>query len=134
MAEPASVEPVMVRVRLVVAYDGSPFHGFAPNRGVPTVGGTLGAALERLLGQPVSLTAAGRTDTGVHAWGQVVTFDAPAQDLDLAEVQRSVNALCRPAIVVRNATTVPPELDARFSAVWRRYRYTVLNRAVPDPF
>jgi len=122
-------------VRLVVAYDGGGFHGFAPNRDVPTVGGALGAALERVLGAPVVLTAAGRTDTGVHAWGQVVTFDAPAAaTADLEALQRSVNGLCKPSIVVRSAETAPPDFDARFSATWRCYRYSVLNREVPDPF
>jgi tRNA pseudouridine38-40 synthase len=81
----------------------------------------------------VTLTAAGRTDTGVHAWGQVVSFDA-ADGVDLVELQRGVNALCRPSIVVRAAERAPDDFDARFSAQWRRYRYTVLNREVPDPF
>ena len=90
----------------------------------------------------MSLTAAGRTDRGVHAWGQVVTFDLPVPDHaapddgppDLARLQRSVNGLCGPAIVVRSATLVADDFDARFSAVSRRYRYRVLNREVPDPF
>ncbi len=85
-----------VRVRLLVAYDGSAFHGFALNRDVPTVAGALGGAISRVLGHEVVLTAAGRTDTGVHAWGQVVSFDAPADGLDLARLQRSVNGLCGP--------------------------------------
>ena len=123
-----------VRVRLTVAYNGAQFHGFAPNRGVTTVGGTLAATLERVLGHPVILTAAGRTDRGVHAWGQVVSFDAPAGGLDLAAVARSVNKLCGGTIVVRSAEIADPEFDARFSARSRVYRYTVLNRAVPDPF
>jgi tRNA pseudouridine38-40 synthase len=127
-----------LRVRLTVAYDGSGYHGFAPNDGVVTVGGTLADALSRVLGSPVELTCAGRTDTGVHAWGQVVSFDAPAARLlgeaVLDEVQHAVNHLCRPAIVVREAAIAPPDFDARFSARSRVYRYTVLNRAVPDPF
>ena len=123
-----------VRVRLLVAYDGSAFHGFALNRDVPTVAGALGGAISRGLGHDVVLTAAGRTDTGVHAWGQVVSFDAPADGLDLARLQRSVNGLCGPAIAVRAAEVAEPDFDARFSALWRRYRYTVLNEAAPDPF
>jgi tRNA pseudouridine38-40 synthase len=119
---------------LLVAYDGTEFHGFAENIGVVTVGGTLRAAIERVLGVGVELTVAGRTDTGVHAWGQVVSFDAPAEGLDLDRLQRSVNALCKPAIVVRVAEEAPDGFDARYSAQWRRYRYTVLNRPVPDPF
>ncbi len=126
--------PAVVRVRLVVAYNGSSFHGFAPNVGVRTVAGELGAAIARVLGSPVELTGAGRTDTGVHAWGQVVTFDTPAEGLDLTRLQRSVSSMCGPAIVVRAADLAPADFDARFSAVWRRYRYTVLNRELPDPF
>jgi len=127
-----------VRVRLTVAYDGTGFHGFAPNEGVATVGGTLADALSRVLGAPIELTCAGRTDTGVHGWGQVVSFDAPADRLAepeaLVDLQHAVNHLCLPAIVVRDAAVAPPDFDARFSARSRVYRYTVLNRPVPDPF
>jgi tRNA pseudouridine38-40 synthase len=122
------------RVKMVVAYDGGPFRGFAENAGVPTVAGTLRAALERVLRTEVELTGAGRTDTGVHAWGQVASFDAPADGLDLARLQRSVNGLCGPAIVVRSVEVAAPDFDARFSARWRQYRYRILNRDVPDPF
>jgi len=123
-----------VRVRLLVAYDGRGFHGFAVNAGVRTVGGTLTAAVSTVLGHPVTLTCAGRTDAGVHAWGQVVTFDAAADGLDLEGLQRSVNRLCGPTIAVREATLAGDDFDARFSATARRYRYLVLNRPVPDPF
>jgi tRNA pseudouridine38-40 synthase len=123
-----------VRVQMVLAYDGSLYHGFAANPGVATVAGTLQRTLERVLRYPVRLTAAGRTDRGVHAWGQVVSFDAPEAGLDLPSVQRSVNKLCGGSIVVREASIAEPTFDARFSARSRRYRYTVLNRAVPDPF
>ena len=121
------------RIRLLVAYDGTEYHGFAENDGVPTIGGTLRAAIERVLGEPVELAVAGRTDTGVHAWGQVVTFDAP-DGVDLVRLQRSVNGLCKPSIVVREAALAPDDFHARFSAQWRRYRYTILNRVAPDPF
>ena len=123
-----------VRIRLTVAYDGSGFAGFAPNPGVETVAGTLGAALQRALGHPVELTCAGRTDAGVHAWGQVVSFDADGVIADPALLQRSVNRQCRPRIVVREASIAPDGFDARRWARSRRYRYTVLNRPVADPF
>ena len=132
---PSCRSAIAMRVKMVVAYDGSGFHGFAENAGVRTVGGTLREALEQVLRQPVELTAAGRTDTGVHAWGQVVSFDAPADGLDLARLARSVNGLCGPAIAVARRPRWPrPDFDARFSARWRHYRYTVLNREAPDPF
>jgi tRNA pseudouridine38-40 synthase len=130
----ASVEqPSAVRVRLLVAYDGSMFHGFAANAGVSTIAGALGDALTQVLRHPVQLTAAGRTDRGVHAWGQVVSFDA-TPEVDLGELRQSVNKLCGGAIVVRDADVVEPSFDARFSARARVYRYTILNQPTPDPF
>ncbi len=122
-----------VRVRLVVSYLGAGFSGFARNPGVRTVAGVLTEALEKVLRTPVRLTCAGRTDAGVHAWGQVVTFDA-REDVDLVTLQRAVNHLLGPAVVVREAAVVAGTFDARHSAVARRYRYTIVNRPVPDPF
>lgn len=136
--DPSTAGPVpaeeLVRVRLVVAYDGIPYHGFALNAGVRTVGGTLTEAITKVLRHPVELTCAGRTDKGVHAWGQVVSFDAPADGLDLDALSRSLNALCGPTVVVRDAAVVPGDFDARFSARSRRYRYRIVNRPMPDPF
>jgi tRNA pseudouridine38-40 synthase len=124
----------LVRVRMVVAYDGSGFHGFAANPGVPTVGGMLRQALEKVLRAPVELTCAGRTDAGVHAWGQVVSFDAPGETFDPGSLQRSLNRMGGPTIVVREVAVAPEGFDARHSAQARTYRYTVVNRPVPDPF
>jgi tRNA pseudouridine38-40 synthase len=131
--EPAD-GPARVRVRLTVAYDGAPFRGIAENEGVATVAGRLREALEPVLGHEVDLAIAGRTDAGVHAWGQVVSFEADAERADPARLARAVNARCVPTIVVRDAALAPPDFHARFSARSRAYRYTVLNRSVPDPF
>jgi tRNA pseudouridine38-40 synthase len=120
------------RVRLVVAYDGTPFHGFAANAGVRTVMGDLSAAIETIVRQPVKLTGAGRTDAGVHAWGQVVSGDLPA-GTDLDDLARRLNKLCAPAIAVRSAEWAADEFDARFSARWREYRYDVWNAPAPNP-
>lgn len=124
-----------VRVRLTVAYDGTDFHGFAvQDGGVRTVGGVLGDALGKALRQKVDLTCAGRTDTGVHARGQIVSFDVAADtDLDLVRLSKSVNSQLGPEVVVRDAA-VADGFDARHSAKQRRYRYTVVNAPVPDPF
>lgn len=121
------------RLRLELAYDGSGFRGFAENAGVRTVAGELRRALETVLRQPVELTCAGRTDAGVHARGQVVTLDVDGP-VDLRRVRDSLNSMLGTEIVVRTATMVGPDVDARFSARWRRYRYHVLDAAVPDPF
>ncbi len=124
-----------MRVRAVVAYDGSGFSGFAAQpSGPPTVGGTLAEAIGRVLGHHVDLTCAGRTDAGVHGWGQVVSFDADAERFDPDGLRRAVNKLLRPAIVLREVTPAAPDFDARFSARSRRYRYTILNQATPSPF
>ena len=124
------------RLRLTVAYDGTGFHGFAPQAaGVRTVGGELAAAIARVLRLPATptLTCAGRTDAGVHAWGQVVHVDVPA-GADLEDLHRRLVKLLAPAIVVREVTVASPDWDARRSARWRLYRYTILNRPLPDPF
>ena len=135
--EPAPPAGPLVRVRMTVAYDGGGFRGFAAQRdGVPTVAGALGQAVGVVLGHRVDLVCAGRTDAGVHAWGQVVHFDtAQAEgELDLARLQRSVNRMLGPAVVVRSAEVAPDGFHARFDATGRLYRYSVLNRDVPDPF
>ena len=123
---------------LEVAYDGSEFRGFAENAGVTTVAGDLRAALERTLRQPVELTCAGRTDAGVHGRGQVVTLDVDPVGLrepfDEHRLRNALNSQVAPAIVVRDVRRVAPDFDARFSATWRLYRYTVLSSPVPDPF
>jgi tRNA pseudouridine38-40 synthase len=121
---------------MVVAYDGTDFSGFAPQSGQPTVrtvGGTLAHAIGKVLRHDVELVCAGRTDAGVHAWGQVVSFPAPP-GLDPWRLQSAVNSMLGPEVVVRSCELAPPSFDARRSAQWRRYRYTVVNRPVPDPF
>ncbi len=123
-----------VRVAAIVAYDGTGFHGFAQNPGVRTVAGTLREALERVLGHVVELTGAGRTDRGVHAYGQVVSFETRADGFDPVALIRSLNKLVGPAIAVRALYEVPDDFDARFSATSRVYRYRVWNSPVPDPF
>ncbi|CAN5165199.1 tRNA pseudouridine(38-40) synthase TruA [soil metagenome] len=122
------------RVRLVVAYDGGPFHGFAPNPGVRTVGGVLADAIGTVVGHAVDLTCAGRTDKGVHARAQVVTFDAAPERVDLPSLAASLNKMCAPAVAVTDAEVVDDAFDARFSATARRYRYRIVNRPAPDPF
>lgn len=118
---------------MVVAYDGRGFHGFALQPGVATVAGALVSALERYLRHTVEITCAGRTDAGVHAWGQVVSFDARV-DADPAALQRAVNRALRPSIVVRESSVAPPGFDARRWATGRSYRYRVRNHPVADPF
>lgn len=128
-----SFEPAVRRVRLLVAYDGAALHGFAINDGVSTVAGLLTDALSTISRRPIEIVGAGRTDAGVHAWGQVVSCDLPV-DLDLDGLARRLTKMCAPSVVVRAVEEAPADFHARFSATWRRYRYTILNEATPDPF
>lgn len=130
---PAAPSGPLVRVRLLVAYDGAGFHGFAVQPSRPTVGGALTDAIATVVRAPVELTCAGRTDAGVHAWGQVVHVDLP-EGTDLDRLHRSLVKLLAPSIVVREVALAEPDFDARFSARSRTYRYRVHNAAVPDPF
>lgn len=120
------------RVRLVLAYRGTEFRGFAPNHGVRTVMGDLVRALSKVVRQPVDLTGAGRTDAGVHAWGQVVSGDLPG-GTDLGNLQRRVNKMCAPDISIRTVEWAEPDFDARFAATSRQYRYHVWNDPSPNP-
>ena len=121
-----------MKVKMVLAYDGSEFHGFAVNQGVPTVAGTLTEAISTVVRRPVTLTGAGRTDAGVHAWGQVVSLELP-DGTDLDDLTRRLNKLCATAIAVRSAERVTDDFDARFSARRRHYRYEIWNAASPNP-
>jgi tRNA pseudouridine38-40 synthase len=121
---------------MVVAYDGTDFSGFASQpqqTHVRTVGGILAAAIGKVLRHPVELAVAGRTDAGVHAWGQVVSFAAPP-GLDPWRLASAVTSMLGPEVVVRSCELVAPDFDARHSATWRKYRYSIVNRPVPDPF
>lgn len=130
----AELEPAALRrARLVVAYDGAGFHGFAESAATPTVMAVLRDAIERVVRRPVELVGAGRTDAGVHAWGQVVSGDLPAAT-DLDGLARRVTRMCGPQVVVRSAEwAADPSFSARFSARFRHYRYDVVNHPVPVP-
>lgn len=125
----------LVRVRLDLGYDGTAFSGWAAQPGLRTVQGELEAALSTLarVGPP-RLTVAGRTDAGVHARGQVAHADLPPAVAADALLLRRLNGLLPPDVRVRSAQPAPAGFDARFSALWRRYRYRVADGpAAVDP-
>ncbi len=126
------------RVRLDLAYDGTDFHGWAAQPGLRTVQGELEAALTTVLRRPaVPVTCAGRTDTGVHARGQVVHLDVDGETLaatagrsgspPVEALARRLNGVLPGDVRVRGARTVPAAFDARFGARWRRYCYRVAD-------
>jgi len=122
----------MPTYRLDLAYDGSGFRGWAANSGVRTVQGCLEEALAVVLRHPVETAVAGRTDAGVHARGQVVSFSVP-EVLDALRLQRSLNRLLAPEVVIRAAAGAAEGFDARRSALSRTYRYYLDDGSVPDP-
>ncbi len=121
----------MRHIKLVIGYDGTDFHGFQRQKGLRTVQEELERTLTILLGHPVQVKAAGRTDAGVHAEGQVVSFythcPIPTQRLPLA-----LNGLLPPDIVAKAAAEVSPAFHPRFDATSRIYRYLIDNRPAPS--
>ncbi len=119
-------------MRLDIEYDGGSFHGWAAQPGLRTVQGELEAALATVLREPVQLAVAGRTDTGVHALGQVASFVTSAEiQGDLA---RRLNGVGPDDMAVTAAAVVDDSFDARHSAKARSYRYRLLARSSPSPF
>jgi tRNA pseudouridine38-40 synthase len=121
----------MPRYRLTVEYDGGPYKGFQAQADLPTVQGELERAICAFCGEAVRVHAAGRTDTGVHASGQVIHVDLQ-RDWPARVVMNAMNAHLFPArIAVLAAEAAPGDFHARFSAAGRRYLYRILNRPGP---
>lgn len=112
-------------VRALAEYDGTQYYGFQVQDGRPTVQGTLEAVLARVTGEAVRIRYAGRTDTGVHALGQVIAFHTSWRH-PLADLERAMNALLPDDIAVRQLEPVQdPRFHPRYSARSRLYRYSV---------
>jgi tRNA pseudouridine38-40 synthase len=119
------------RYKLTIEYDGTPFSGWQMQDGDATVQGVLTAAIGTFCGHAVKLQGAGRTDTGVHALGQVAHVDLE-REWRTDSVRDAINAYLRPhPVAVLAAEQVAPDFDARFSAVKRHYLYRIVNRR-PD--
>ncbi len=121
-----------MRVRAVVAYDGTDFSGFQRQANAPTVQEAIEQALEKLTTSSTRITAAGRTDAGVHARGQVIAFE-PVWRHDWAQLQRGMNALLPDQISVRSLARVDSEFHPRFDAQRRQYRYYIYCAQVRNP-
>ncbi len=122
----------MPTYRLDLAYDGTGFRGMARQPAVRTVQGLLEESIARVTGHDIETVVAGRTDAGVHARGQVVSFEVE-ESIDGQRLQRSLNSLMAGEVVVHAVAQVAPDFNARFSARWRTYRYQVWNDSSVDP-
>ena len=130
----------MASVKLVLEYDGTNFSGWAAQPGLRTVDGELSGAVTTVLGITADMSVAGRTDAGVHAWGQVASFEFPeTSDPDTVahsheSLARSLNGVLPPDVAVLEARIVAGGFDARRDARSRTYCYRVLARSAPSPF
>ncbi|MBP2159519.1 MULTISPECIES: tRNA pseudouridine(38-40) synthase TruA [Asticcacaulis] len=121
----------MPRYKLLVEYDGRPYKGFQAQGDLPTVQGSIERAILAFSGQALRLTAAGRTDTGVHATGQVITFDLD-KPFKAGTVRDAINAYLTPEpIAILDVEECDPDFSARFSATGRMYLFRILNRRAP---
>jgi tRNA pseudouridine38-40 synthase len=122
----------MRTLRATLQYDGTDFHGFQVQPGLPTVQEAVEAKLARVLKSPVRIAAAGRTDAGVHASGQVISFTTDAR-IPTEKLAVALNSLPPFTVLVKAAQDAPDGFHARFSATSRSYQY-VLLRGAPTPF
>ena len=123
----------MRTMRLTIAYEGTEFHGWQYQPALPTVQGLVMAAAERILGAPVKIVGASRTDAGVHALRQVASLTT-ASPIAPDALRRALNALLPPAVRVLEACDAAVGFDARRSARGKRYAYLIDRGVAPDPF
>jgi tRNA pseudouridine38-40 synthase len=120
-------------IRLLIAYDGTDFQGWQRQPQAPTIQGTIEAVVQKIIREPIALTGAGRTDAGVHAWGQVAHFKTPAV-LIPEKWQSALNALLPPDIRIRSVQESPSDFHARYDSRLKTYDYYLLNGGWPAPF
>src|SRR6201993_3978266 len=123
----------MRNLKLILAYDGSEFSGWQVQPDATTVQGTLCSAIGRITGEKVLPQGSGRTDAGVHALAQVVTF-VTESSVPTENFVKALNDVLPPAVRVLEVAEVPPEFHARHSARAKSYRYRVYRGAICPPF
>jgi tRNA pseudouridine38-40 synthase len=123
----------MRRIKIKLAYDGTAFHGWQVQPGLPTIQGSLEEIVSGMEGSPVHVAGSGRTDAGVHALEQVAAFSI-ANPIPLPNLCRAVNRLLPPAIRVLSAEEVHPEFHPRFDAKSKTYEYRIERGEVCSPF
>lgn len=125
--------PPMRNIRLILAYDGTDFHGWQIQPGRATVQGCLQSALERLTGNRVTVAGSGRTDAGVHALNQVANFHTESA-IPCPNLAKALNDMLPPTIRVKEAAEADPGFHARYQARSKTYRYRILEAPVCPPF
>src|SRR5215471_274570 len=123
----------MRRIRIHLAYDGGPFHGWQVQPGLPTIQGALEEIISGMEGNPVHVAGSGRTDAGVHALCQVAAFSIE-NPIPMPNLKRAINRLLPPAIRVLSTAEAPPDFHPRFHAVSKTYEYRIFRGEVCSPF
>jgi tRNA pseudouridine38-40 synthase len=118
-------------IKLIIEYDGTAFHGWQIQPGLRTIQGVIKEQIDQITQGEVNLIGAGRTDAGVHALGQVANFQTEST-IDLIALQRGLNSLLSPDIVITGIEEVAADFHARFSARSKTYEYHILNRSYPS--
>jgi len=121
------------RIRITLAYDGTAFHGWQVQPGLPTIQGTLEEIIGGMEKKPVHVAGSGRTDAGVHALAQVAAFTIE-NPIPLENLVRAVNRLLPPAIRVLSAESVSMDFHPRFDAIAKTYEYRIVRTPVCSPF
>jgi len=121
------------RIKITLAYDGTAFHGWQIQPGLPTIQGALEQILSDMEGRPVHVAGSGRTDAGVHALAQVAAFSI-VNPIPLANLRRAVNRLLPPAIRVLSAEEANADFHPRFQAIAKTYEYRIFRPGVCPPF
>ncbi len=119
-------------IKLIISYDGTDFHGWQVQPGMRTVAGEVTSALEKILREPVSLTAASRTDAGVHAFGQTANFKTE-NDIQLSKLIKGVNSILPDDVSILSMKQVKDNFHSAFDAKGKHYRYRLFLRNADDP-
>ena len=121
----------MRNIKLVIEYDGTNYNGWQVQKGVRTIEGTIEETLEKILKEKVNITGSGRTDSGVHALGQVANFKTETK-MSTQEILNALNSMLPQDIVVIDVDEVDDEFNARISAKVKHYRYVINNSKLPS--
>jgi tRNA pseudouridine38-40 synthase len=132
-AAPRATAKIMRNIRLILAYDGTDFHGWQRQPEVPTIQACIEEAIQKLTSAPAQVCGSGRTDAGVHALYQVANFQT-ASPIPCANLIKALNDLLPPTVRVKGADDVPPAFHARYHVRSKTYRYRILQTAVCPPF
>src|SRR5580658_3575718 len=130
---PRSIAVMSRRIRITLAWDGTEFHGWQVQPGLPTIQGVLEETIGGIEGKPVHVAGSGRTDAGVHARAQVAAFTI-ANPIPADNLRRAVNRLLPPAIRVLDAIETDAEFHPRFDAIAKTYQYTIHRAPICSPF